>query len=89
MPLPVFEPLSENEIRVIFNLNVDQAECLKAEGLTVEEPPSEEAYVASYTASQSGGAVDVWSPYAQVPAERFDELTQACPEPSIVDIYNL
>lgn len=87
-PLPVFEPLSENEIRIIFDLNVEQVECLEAEGLTVEEPPSEEAYVATYTASQSGGGVDVWSPYSQVPAERFEEVTQACPEPSIVDLYN-
>lgn len=32
LPLPVFEPLSEDEIRLIFDLNVEQAACLEAEG---------------------------------------------------------
>lgn len=65
--------------------NLDAAECLEREEAPVAEPPSEDVYVEGYRAAESGGNVETWDPYSQLPAERFDEMLRACPQPSIED----
>ena len=84
-PLPTFQPLSDVEIRRYYALNLDVAQCLEREGMPVAEPPSEDVYVEGYRAAESGGNVETWDPYSQLPAEQFDELLRACPQPSIED----
>lgn len=70
-------PLSEAEIRWLYDENVKAFDCLVAEGFTPEEPVSFEVFLAEY---QEGRPP--WTPFLTAESNA-PIMTQKCQEPSI------
>lgn len=76
--------LSEPELRRLYLMELDTAECIRAEGLDPGSPPSEQSFVDM--ALVNGNA---WDPYAavyttsnsQVSEDEYFALLKKCPRP--------
>lgn len=70
-------PLSEAEIRWVYDENVKAFDCLVAEGFTPEEPVSFEVFLADYREGRPP-----WTPFITAESNA-PIMTQECQEPSI------
>lgn len=82
-PPPPGPPPTEEELRALYALDMDVFECLNSHGFSSTPPPSEQVYVETYQASYSGGSAP-WSPYG---IEVGPQELEACPQPTLLDIY--
>lgn len=76
-PPPEVEPLSQAEIREHYRFLLDARECLIGLGYSISEPPSEDAFVESWTTGP-------WSPFNDVvevvTTEEWERINDACPQ---------
>lgn len=76
--------LTEPELRLVYLMELDTADCIRDEGFDPGNPPSEQSFV---DAALVNG--NVWDPYeavygasnAQVTEEEYFALLQTCPRP--------
>ncbi|WP_157000933.1 hypothetical protein [Agromyces laixinhei] len=66
--------LSQDEYREGYELMQETLQCLRGEGLDLPDAPSYQQFADSNAA---------YSPYRDVPDERFDEMIAACPQPQL------
>lgn len=78
---PGSEPLTVVEVGVLYELFVQQSECLERNGYPVEELPSRDTWVAAY---QAGGDEAVLPMGRQLDVGAAEA---ACPSPTPQDIY--
>lgn len=76
-PQPTPAPLTENEIAEFYRQDLQIAECLAAQGVEVDEPPSLELYTQDYLAMEPP-----WAPYDGV---HDTAALAACPRPQPSD----
>lgn len=76
-------PPTRDELRALYQLNLEVVQCLEDHGLGSVPPPSEEVYVETYLASLSGSQAP-WSPYVHTDDGQGHNT---CPEPQILDLY--
>lgn len=83
VPEPI--PLTDGEMRTMYQLLVASHTCLEELGYPLEDPPSEETFVAIYELSQSGQSPEApWSPYVEI--EVTTTIESACPQPELIDL---
>lgn len=76
-------PLSEftsEQWTALYQAELETAECLRAEGVSVEEAPSEQVFIDRYQSSEP------WMSYTfvgEVSSDRWDELNMLCPQPTL------
>lgn len=77
---PAAPPLTEQFLRGWYMLLVEQAECLRAAGYHVSEPPGIQEYVENYSG-------DSWYPLVDIlnSAGDISEAEGACPQPDPVE----
>lgn len=78
---PTPEPLREAEIRRLYELQLEAAECLREHGLKPADPPSVEVFIATYRNMTDAP----WSPYDVV---RDPETLSVCPQPDISSLWD-
>ncbi|MEA2010671.1 MAG: hypothetical protein U9N78_08205 [Actinomycetota bacterium] len=64
---------TRGDVEAVYDFWVEQAACLRGQGVEVPEAPSRETFLETYP------AVD-WVPYRSVPGDRFDEVQGVCPQ---------
>lgn len=74
---PPAEPLGDSEIRATYRYWLEMRECLMDLGYTISEPPSQDAFVESWSTGP-------WSPYNDVVDQAsegdWEELNRKCPQ---------
>lgn len=71
--------------REMYDALLEAAECLRAEGIAVSDPPTFEAWVDSRNPPMSEVVVNPpWSPHAEIPVDAdFWALHRKCPQPGL------
>lgn len=75
--VPQVEPPNEPEIRAFYRALLESKRCLEDLGYEISDPPSEDAFVESYTTGP-------WHPYSDVPdvsEAEWERLNRECPQP--------
>ncbi|GAB3615907.1 hypothetical protein GCM10027416_04640 [Okibacterium endophyticum] len=74
------EELTSEQWTALYEMELETAECLRAEGIEIEEAPSEQVFIDRYKSS------DPWTSYTfvgDVSSDRWDELNTLCPQPAM------
>jgi hypothetical protein len=79
-------PQDEASLRRQYAMLVDTATCLRAQGVDVADPPSEDTWVDTSLQGTDEQKQHQWHPYddpawAKVPEDRVAELERTCPQP--------
>lgn len=64
---------TRGDSKAVYDFWLEQADCLRSQGIDIPEAPSRETFVESYP------RVD-WVPYRFVPQDRVSELSEFCPQ---------
>lgn len=74
------DDLTEAQWHELYTLELDTAQCLRDEGVTVPEAPTEQVFIERYPSAEP------WTSYSfvgDVPEDRWYELNEVCPQPVI------
>jgi hypothetical protein len=71
---PPPEPLTESEIRAVYDYWVLMRDCIAEMGYLTSEPPTHDEFIRSWDAE------DPWSPYLDIPPHAFDRVEARCPQ---------
>ena len=77
--IPPSEPMTQEQVTRFYYQQIDTKACLEAEGYTVDDPPSLDAFIDSYMGGQ-----DIWTAYNSVPRMSQAEwyrIQELCPQP--------
>lgn len=77
-PYPTPAPVTAEEASLLYDANLDAAECLRKHGVFPPEASSRERFVAAYLAMEPP-----WSPFS-VPGAL--QLQEVCPQPHLIDV---
>lgn len=87
---PEARPLPAEDLSRMYDLALDRAECLRANGWEPAEPPSRQTYIEHYQLlQQQEGGSDMAPPYnpaQEYSAGEYNAILAACPEKSLADL---
>ena len=88
-PVPGGDPMTREELGTLYDLQLQARECLLAGGYPVTDPSSREIFISLYLAMYEGGT-DIQPPwFAHEATDASGDLSarEACPEPTMADVY--
>lgn len=74
------EEFTDEQWATLYDMELATAECLRAEGVDIEQAPSLQVFIDRYKSPEP------WMSYAfvgEVSSDRWDELNTLCPQPTI------
>lgn len=76
---PQIAPLSDDELKTLYQSSLETLDCLKEQGFSPQEPDSWERFLEEWQAKVGGSDLTPWSPYDGV--VDLPGALRACPEP--------
>lgn len=87
-PVPGYEPLTAEQLSILYDLELERADCLEENGYTVSEPSTRETFIAQSRALQDGEVDDDDWPWSPSTGINDPESIELCPQPSADDVYD-